>query len=264
MNEQQSTEPTNRWDTTLYEERHSYVWKYGADLVELLAPQPAERILDLGAGTGHLSAKIAATGAKVIGLDADSSMVEQARHNYPDLQFVLGDGTDFSFPAPFDAVFSNATLHWIKRAAAAVACIASCLRPGGRLVAEFGGKGNIQSIILAIDWARGAMGFAPRPELNPWYFPGISEYATLLEQQGLSVTYANLFYRPTPLDGEQNGLRDWITMFATGLLADIPADQHPEVLRHIEDQLRPNWYREGKWIVDYRRLRVMAIKEHAS
>lgn len=261
MSEQQSTRSTNRWDTTLYEEQHSYVWKYGADLVELLAPQPGERILDLGAGTGHLTAKIAAAGAEVTGLDADSNMVEQARHNYPDLEFVLGDGTNFSFPDPFDAVFSNATLHWIRRAADAVACMASCLKPGGRLVAEFGGKGNIESIISAIDAAREAIGLAPRPELNPWYFPSIGEYAALLEQHGISVTYANLFYRPTPLDGDQNGLRNWITMFATSLLVDVSADQHPEVLRHIEDQLRPNWHREGNWIADYRRLRIVAIKE---
>ena len=261
MNRHEQATPSNIWDTALYDQQHSYVWVYGADLLELLAPQPGERILDLGSGTGHLTAKVAASGAEVIGLDAAPSMVEEARKNYPDLQFVLANGTDFAFPDPFDAVFSNATLHWIKRAADAAACISRALKPGGRLVAEFGGKGNVKSIISALYAAREATGYPARPELNPWYFPTIGEYAAILEQHGLSVTSANLFYRPTPLDGGDSGLQNWIEMFANSFLIDIPADRHQEVTQHVERQLQETLYRDGTWTVDYRRLRIVAIKE---
>ncbi len=261
MNGQEQAAPTNRWDTTLYDERHSFVWRYGADLVELLAPQPGERILDLGAGTGHLTAKIAAAGAEVIGLDAAPSMVEQARRNYPALRFVLADGADFAFPDPFDAVFSNATLHWIKRAADAVSSMARALKPGGRLVAEFGGKGNVQSIHSALHAVREATGFAARPELDTLYFPSIVEYAALLEQHGLAVTYANLFYRPTPLDGGEGGLHNWIEMFANRFLVDIPAHRQSEFIQQVEDRLRGSWHQDGRWIADYRRLRIVATKE---
>src|SRR2546426_4473659 len=102
MNEQEHPELTNKWDTTLYDQQHSFVWRYGADLLELLAPRPGERILDLGAGTGHLTAQIAAAGAEVIGLDAAPSMVEQARNNYPNLEFVQADAVEFEFTEPFD------------------------------------------------------------------------------------------------------------------------------------------------------------------
>ena len=102
------------WDVARYEGRHSFVWRQAQDLVELLSPQPGERVLDLGCGTGHLTARIAARGAWVIGMDASPAMVEQARRNYPDLHFLVGDARDFRFSEPFDAVFSNAVLHWIK------------------------------------------------------------------------------------------------------------------------------------------------------
>src|ERR1700758_742036 len=120
------------WDSALYEDRHSFVWKKAGDLVELLDPKPAERILDLGCGTGHLTAKIAATGAEVTGLDSSTSMIAQARQNFPALKFALADARDFQFDEPFDAVFSNAALHWVHDAEAVIRCVAAALRSGGR------------------------------------------------------------------------------------------------------------------------------------
>ncbi len=242
------------WNAEQYEGRHSYVWQFGGSLVELLQPRQGERILDLGCGTGQLTAEIAASGAQVVGLDSSPDMLGQARQNYPKLKFVLADATSFSFEEPFDAVFSNAALHWVKDAEASVQCIAAALRPGGRIVAEFGGQGNIREILAAL----GAVFGAAAEELCPWRFCGISEYTTLLEQHGLEVRQASLFDRPTPLEGER-GMEDWIEMFCGSYFRDLSADRAKEKVREVAAHLRPKLYREGVWILDYRRLRVVAV-----
>src|SRR5207302_10671977 len=107
-------QPGQTWDAGLYDGRHAFVWKHGASLVGLLAPRPGERVLDLGCGTGHLTAALAAAGAGVVGLDRSEEMLAQARSAYPALEFVCGDARDFRFGEPFDAVFSNAALHWVR------------------------------------------------------------------------------------------------------------------------------------------------------
>lgn len=171
------------WDATRYQDKHSFVWRYGADLLELLAPQPGERILDVGCGTGQLTAEIARRGAQVVGLDNLPEMLAEARRNFPELAFVLGDAASFAFPERFDAVFSNAALHWVRNAHGAAASIAGALRQGGRFITEFGGKGNTASILAALRMVLGP----DAQEQSPWYYPSIGEYAPLLEQHGLEV-----------------------------------------------------------------------------
>ena len=222
---------------------------------ELLQPREGERILDLGCGTGQLTAEIAASGAQVVGLDSSPEMLGQARQNYPNLNFVLADATDFRFEEPFDAVFSNAALHWVKDAEASVKCIAAALQPGGRFVAEFGGKGNIPEILVAL---RAVFGPAAE-ELCPWRFRGIAEYATLLEGRGLEVRQASLFDRPTPIEGER-AMEDWIEMFCGSYLRDLDAKAAKEKVREVAAHLRPKLYRDGVWTLDYRRLRVVASR----
>lgn len=224
-------------------------------MLELLGPGKGERILDLGCGTGQLTADIAATGAQVVGLDSSPEMLGQARQNYRHLKFVLADATSFRFDEPFDAVFSNAALHWVKNAEAAVECIAAALRPGGRFVAEFGGKGNIASIMGALDAVFGAAA----EERCPWWFPGIGEYASLLERHGLEVHQASLFDRPTPIEGE-HGMEEWIEMFCGSYLRDLSSDRAKEKVREVVAYLRPKLYREGVWTLDYRRLRVATFR----
>lgn len=238
------------WDPTLYDEKHAFVWQYGASLVELLGPRPGERILDLGCGTGHLTAQIAAAGAAVVGVDSDPAMIEQARRGYPELQFEQQDARSFSFAEPFDAVFSNAVLHWIKEPEAVIGCVRRALKSGGRFVAEFGGRGNVRQIAEALQRA------VPDTVL-PWYYPGIGEYATLLERGGLEMTSAVLFDRPTPLEGE-DGLRNWVRMFARDVLRLVPEARQEELWQRLEGELRPTLYYEGRWHADYRRLRVVA------
>lgn len=245
------------WNTALYDQNHAFVFQMAQGVLELLHPQAGERILDLGSGTGHLTQQIADAGASVIGLDSSPEMVSAAGGAYPNLEFVLGDAARFAFDQPFDAVFSNATLHWVSQAEAAVACIAAALKPGGRFVAEFGGKDNVQRIADATQHAIRSLTGQDAPHL--WYFPSIGEYAGLLETHGFEVRSAWLFARLTPLEGE-DGMRNWISMFGGGLLGGIDEQHKPAVLDMAEHTLRATNYIDGKWMADYRRIRIEAYK----
>jgi trans-aconitate 2-methyltransferase len=192
----------------------------------------------------------------VVGLDRSADMLEQARRNYPDLEFVQADATSFRFEQPFDAVFSNAALHWVKNGGAAVESIAAALGPGGRFLAEFGGKGNIATILDAI-----AAVFGPDAEQRcPWWYPGVAEYASLVEHYGLEVRQASLFDRPTPIEGE-SAMADWIAMFCGAYFRDLPEQRVRELTRELVERLRPNLYNAGIWTLDYRRLRIGAVKQ---
>jgi trans-aconitate methyltransferase len=245
------------WDTELYESRHSFVWQYGEGLLDLLAPKPGERILDLGCGTGQLTAKIADAGASVLGLDASPDMIGQARQNYPRLQFKLEDATSMQFQSEFDAVFSNAALHWMLDAAAVAKNIARALKPGGRFVAELGGKGNIGQIVSAIEMTLELHTGSVPPGRT--YFPSIPEYTALLEAEGLEVQLAHLYDRPTPLEAE-SGMEHWIRQFKWYYFENLPAAQRTAILAEVVAALRPKLFRDGVWFADYRRLRVVAVK----
>jgi trans-aconitate 2-methyltransferase len=249
--------PSQYWDAALYEDKHAFVWRHGASLVDLLAPQSGERILDLGCGTGHLTADIAKTGAMVVGLDHSTEMLAQARTAYPQIEFLQGDARDFVFDRPFDGIFSNAMLHWVRPPDAVVRRVRDALKPGGRFVTEFGGKGNVETAMRAL---RSAADRIAVQFVDPhWYFPGVGEYATLLETAGLEVRYAVLFDRPTPLEGE-NGLGDWVKMFWRTALDSLPSERREEFLRAVEEEARTTLYREGRWFADYRRLRIVAVR----
>jgi len=245
---------TSPWDADRYEGKHSYVWQFGASLVDLLAPQPGERILDVGCGTGHLTAEINGRGAEVVGIDSSPDMLGQARQNYPALTFALADAITFRSPEKFDAVFSNAVLHWVKDAEGAVRSFAEALRSGGRFVAEFGGKGNIAVIRAAL---RQVLGEAVE-ERCPWTFPSIGEYSSLLERHGLEVREAWLFDRPTPVEGE-NAMEDWLQMFAGSYFEGLSPAAVKDKMAEIVARLHPALYRNGVWTLDYRRLRVVAV-----
>lgn len=250
---------TNSWNAELYDHRHAFVYEQAAELIELLRPCADERILDVGCGTGHLTARIADAGAQVMGIDASPEMIGQARHNYPQLEFQMADVRDFRSAEPFDAVFSNAALHWIQPPEEAVRTMAAVLRPGGRLVAEFGGRGNVQQILLGLSEAVRAVIGGPVAAVNPWYFPSVAEYAGLLEREHLEVRYAVLFDRPTPLEDGEAGMANWLSMFGQPCLAAVPAEQRATVLAEAIERMRPRLFRDGDWLADYRRLRIMAV-----
>lgn len=248
------------WDAKLYDGKHGFVAKYGEDLLSLLAARPGETILDAGCGTGTLTAKIAESGATVIGLDISIDMIARARETCPGLLFTHGDIAAFSHPNTFDAVFSNATLHWVRDAAGAARAMYAALKPGGRLVAEFGGAGNIAGIADAVRAALRDVTGADVP--HNWYFPSVGEYAGLLEAHGFEVRAAWLFDRPTPLDGA-DGMRTWINMFGGGLFPNVAAPTD-EIKRRVIDlaeaRLFKTHFRDGQWFADYRRIRVVASK----
>jgi trans-aconitate methyltransferase len=254
-----NTSIPNNWNTALYEDKHAFVWQYGENLLQFLNPQPGESILDLGCGTGQLTEKIAQAGAEVMGIDQAPAMIEKARENYPHIRFDVANAKNFHVDKPLDAVFSNAVLHWVKEADEAIASIHQSLKPGGRFVAEFGGKGNVQAIATALESALEAINISPQA-LNPWYFPSIGEYASLLEQQGFDVTNAILFARPTPLTEGEAGMANWIKMFASTFLTGLSSEQQIQIIRVVEEYLKPTLYQEGTWTADYRRIRIVAIK----
>lgn len=152
-----------KWNSELYSHKHAFVYQYGEGLVDLLNPQPGERILDLGCGSGELTQRIAERGASVIGIDASATMLETAKNQFPALELYPMDATQFEFAEPFDAIFSNAVLHWVTDYEAAVGRMAAALKPGGRLVVEFGGKGNVATIIQAVAKQLANFGYVYRP-----------------------------------------------------------------------------------------------------
>ncbi len=246
------------WDSALYDQKHSFVFKYGEDLVSLLDPKAGERILDVGCGTGHLTGQIAQTGAEAVGIDSSAEMIEAARAAYPGIRFEVADAADFSFAEPFDAIFSNAALHWVARAEEAVVCMSWALKPGGRFVAEFGGKGNVKSILGAVERAIEELAGFRVNASN--YFPGIGDYSPLLERHGIEVISAELYDRPTRLEDGAEGLRNWIMMFRRGIMNQVAEDQREPVLKMVEELLREDLFRDGHWFADYRRLRLLGQK----
>jgi trans-aconitate methyltransferase len=245
------------WNPSLYDNRAAFVSELGADLVEQLKPQPGELILDVGCGTGDLTAQISRRGAKVLGLDGSAEMIATARSKHPNLEFMHADAQELSFDATFDAVFSNAALHWMLRADDTARGMARALKPNGRLVAEFGGAGCVQTVREAALQVLSKWG-VEEPVLNNWYFPNIATYASVLQSAGFSVRWAALFERPTPMVGE-DGLRTWLELFCPKLLSRLGADR-ARFLAEVSELCAPKLYREGHWVLDYVRLRVLALK----
>lgn len=246
---------TGAWDAQRYQSKHSFVWQFGESLLELLQPRAGERILDVGCGTGQLTAELARSGALVTGLDSSPEMLAEARKNFPGLNFVEADAASFRFEEPFDAVFSNAALHWVKDQGAAAASIARALRPGGRFVAELGGKGCIASVLNAMRAVFGSRA----GQLCPWTFPSIGEFAPLLEREGLEVGQAFLFDRPTRLEGE-SAIEEWFRTFGMAFFRGLSAEETREKIAQLAALLRPALYRDEVWTLDYRRLRIVATQ----
>ena len=225
----------------------------GVGVLARLAPKPGERILDLGCGDGTLTVQIAGHGATVVGVDSSPAMIAAARARGLDAR--LMDISALTFDNEFDAVFSNAVLHWVRDADAALAGVYRALRVGGRFVAEFGGHTNVAAISTALRavLARHAVDF-----VWPWYYPSPLEYRRKVEAQRFEVADVVLFPRPTSLP---TGMDGWLRTFATPLFARVPAEQKEQLIREVIGLLRPALCDEaGHWTADYVRLQVIARK----
>lgn len=248
------------WNAQFYDQQHAFVAEYGKGLIEWLAPQPGERILDLGCGTGPLTHEIAQAGCDVVGLDASKEMIEQARRAFPNLHFEVGDATDFTFEQPFDAIFSNATLHWVLDYQAAIQCMFNQLKPGGRLVLEMGGAGNIELMLRQLRIQLQGRGYTAQSQLQLWFFPTIGTYTSALEAAGFRVKIAQHYDRPTQLQSSAHGVVDWLNMFAGAFFEGITEAEAAVIKKQVQAAVRPRLFQNGQWYADYKRLRVAAIR----
>ncbi|MGF1924262.1 MAG: class I SAM-dependent methyltransferase [Bacteroidia bacterium] len=251
--------PEIHWDSKLYDQQHRFVSDYGSDVLQWLAPRPGEHILDVGCGTGALASQIAESGASVLGTDASAEMIASAKISFPNLNFEVVDASKLPYNGDFDAVFSNATFHWIEDQEALIKGLYKSLKSGGRLVAEFGGKRNVKSITDAVTFAAKELGLDHKIITNFWFFPSISTYSVMLESQGFEMEQIWLFDRPTKLNGE-SGMYDWISQFAQHSFKNLTTEQTEEIKNLAVTLLKETNYINGQWMADYRRLRVKAIK----
>ena len=225
----------------------------GAPLLELLAPGPGETILDLGCGDGALSLRIAESGARVVAVDAAADMVAAARVRGVDAHVM--DGEALTFVAEFDAIFSNAALHWMRNPDAVITGMRHALKPGGRLVAEFGGGDNVAAVKAALIDGLNRRGL-DGTSFVPWYFPSDVEYRVRLEDQGFNVDEIALIPRPTPLPG---ALEDWLDTFCESFLFALPESGRGALKEEVADAVHSRLCDgNGCWSVDYVRLRVTA------
>ncbi|MBL4781123.1 MAG: methyltransferase domain-containing protein [Porticoccaceae bacterium] len=247
----------NEWQAASYSQHAAFVSAMATEVMALLAPARGEAILDLGCGDGELAEYIAAQGSVVTCIDASASMVESARAR--GLKALQMNGHQIDFCQRYDAVFSNAALHWMLQPEEVITGVHRALKAGGRFVAELGGSGNIAALLCAMTEV-----FAENEDFgafeNPWYFPATSEYRALLEKAGFRIEAMEILARPTPL---ASGIEKWLEVFANSICARLNAEQKARFFVQVKEKLQTSLYsKTDGWVADYVRLRFKAIKCH--
>ena len=247
---------TQTWDPQAYERNGAFVHGLASGVVEWLNAQMGEFILDLGCGDGQLTQRLAATGAHVLGVDASPEMVSAARERGIETEHANAESLPFH-DETFDAVFSNAVLHWVRNHDAMLAQVHRVLKPGGRFVAEMGGHGNIAAIHVALRAVLGRYGYGDREDgVN--YYPTADSYAGRMKRHGFRVEQMAMIPRPTKLP--ESGMEGWLRTFRRGVLDGLPKDVRDAVVKETAELLAPALQDdEGNWIADYVRLRFVAI-----
>jgi trans-aconitate methyltransferase len=246
---------TSSWNPQSYAQNARFVSDLGEPLLQLLGPRPGELILDLGCGDGALTEKIAVAGCSVVGIDSSLAQLRAARCR--GLKVALIDAQRLAFGRRLDAVFSNAALHWMKQPQRVVEGVANCLKPGGRFVGEFGGKGNVETIRAALHAALRKRGIDPW-SVDPWYYPSAEDYSQLLGRFGFAVDYIQLIPRPTKLPGD---ILAWLDVFAQPFTKAVEERERGEFLSEVRCELQPKLQKaDGGWYADYVRLRFKATR----
>jgi trans-aconitate methyltransferase len=244
---------TTSWNPDSYSKNARFVSELGEPLLKLLEPKPREHILDLGCGDGALTAEILAAGAVVIGVDSSLAQVQAACQR--GLNALVMNGQQMGFKHGFDAVFSNAALHWMKPPERVIEEVSNLVRPGGRFVGEFGGKGNVETIRSALHAGLRKHGIDPWI-VDPWYNPSLEEYSRLLKQFAFTVEYIQLIPRLTQLPGD---ILDWLAIFAQPFMNSLEVSERDNFLREIRNAVEPTLRKsDGTWFADYVRLRFKA------
>jgi trans-aconitate methyltransferase len=248
---------TTSWNPESYAKNARFVSDLGEPLLQLLDAKTGETILDLGCGDGALTEKITAAGARVFAVDASLAQLQAARARR--LHVAAMDGHQLALQLKFDAVFSNAALHWMKHPEKVVEGVASALMSGGRFVGEFGGQGNVEAIRRALHAGLRQRGIDPRP-IDPWFYPSPQEYGELLARYHFAVEYIELIPRPTNLPGD---IVSWLGVFAQPFTNAINEPERAQYLAEVRDKLKPMLQKtDGTWLADYVRLRFKAIKKN--
>ena len=242
------------WSAASYDAHARFVSDLAGPVLEWLSPRAGERILDLGCGDGAVTAALRDMGADVVGVDTSEQLLAAARARGLDARAM--DGQALEFASEFDAVFSNAALHWMTRPEAVIDGVHRALRNGGRFVAEFGGHGNVAVIVTAMRATARRIGGEPALA-GPWFFPTPEVYGEMLEKAGFEVRRIGLFPRPTPL---KSGMKEWLKLFRRPFFEQYGV-RMDEVLEEVAELLRPTLCdAHGNWTADYVRLRVEAAK----
>lgn len=247
---------SQQWNSASYSKNAAFVSELGLPVVTLLNPQPGEAILDLGCGEGSLAQKLMDLGCQVTGVDSSPEMVLAAKTKGVNAQCMSGDALNFE--QQFDAVFSNAALHWMTQFHQVLDGVNRALRSKGRFVAEMGGFGNIRCITETIVEV-----FDENPlwgeYSSPWFFPSDTEYRALLESHGFVVEQIELIDRPTPLSA---GIHEWLRIFAEHATTNLTAEQKQQFFNQVEARVKKTLYSEEQgWVADYVRLRFRAHKQ---
>lgn len=252
-----SSSCTQDWQPSRYDANGRFVSDLGIPVLELLSPQSGERILDLGCGDGVLTHKLVEHGCEVIGVDSSPAMVAAARSLGLNAQLL--DAHTMPFSNEFDAVFSNAALHWMQQSDQFIAGVWNALKDGGRFVGEFGGYGNVDAIVNAVESALASRNIKVA---NPWFFPRLEEYRDLLEARGFVVESLNLIPRLTRLPG---GMSGWLETFAQSYISAVPPAKRADFISEVVGALTPVLCDDnGDWHADYVRLRFSTRKPCAS
>ena len=245
------------WNSSLYDKKHDFVAEYGKGLLEFIPKNNEQTILDLGCGTGSLTAGLANLCSKVVGVDSSQNMIDKAKKQFGNIEFMVCDALALPFDNEFDVAFSNAVFHWISDHNALLKNIYKALKPQGLLVCEFGASGNIATIENAFVKVYQRLGYRYNPKFN---FPTVEFFGEALEKNGFIIDKIYDYDRPTVLKDNEQGLTNWIKQFFASELEVMPERTQSLIFDEVAELTRGTLWNGKEWVADYRRLRAVAHK----